>query len=85
MHLPCLLISVNKHKHWDHRQNEDHRKEENDQQISSDARALKQAFQGHVETVGSGKKFKGVQNSNEVKRKKTSFKYFIDTKSSETI
>jgi hypothetical protein len=56
MILPCLLISVNKHKHWDHRQNEDHRKEEDDQQIGSEVRSLKQIFQGYEESGRSRNK-----------------------------
>ena len=32
--VPGLLISVHKHKHWDHRQDEDHAEEKNDEQVN---------------------------------------------------
>jgi hypothetical protein len=39
--IPGLLVGVNKHKHWDHRQDEDHAEEENDEQIDSEAGKIK--------------------------------------------
>jgi len=40
-----LLVGVHKHKHWDHRQDEDHGKEEDDEEVDSKAGPLRKILE----------------------------------------